>query len=526
MPSILIGFIKREILQKRNAWMWGYGLVAGLGASALLPNAMGLVLLWVAMGIWLYHWKQMSSPITAAVTSFCWGFGYYGVLLLWMWAIHPLAWMGFPDPVSIVIAGLGWWVAVTCQALIVSIVFAVTTALTNIIECRYLPNRPGLVWVIRSLILSLLWAYGVWWLNEQPLRMPWGFFSYAHADVILIRLASATLTLWGVEALLIVMMATLSYLAESLITTHRLSRTGLVVLVIALMGLTSAARLHPSVLAEAGPSGQHRNVIPILVQSNVTIEAEHQPHFDAKHLYRPLLAQAVAKLKPNERDKALVVFPEGIELYAPLASMTLCGVHPCPVAVVAGGVVWRPQAHKDNLAVYNAILAYAKDKTNSVGAIDKRPLVAFGEKIPFVRRGWLSSVMKHFGIDYGASFTEGDTGQAPISIPMKGDAPLRVGGLICFEALYPTIVRQYQRRGVDVLVTVGNLGWFHHHPMIEPQFLRFNQFRAAESATPLILVTNTGTSAVIDERGAIRYQVASGQAQVARGPVLKLRKGL
>ena len=524
MPSILIRFIKREILQKRNAWVLAYGAIAGLGASALLPSGVGLILLWGAMGVWLYHWRQLVSPVTSAMASFTWGVGYYGVLLLWMWAIHPLAWMGFPPSVSLLIAGAGWMVAVGCQTLIVSAIFALTTGLTNLLERRYFSQHPVWLWLSRSLMLALFWSYGVWWMNEQPLRMPWGFFTYAHADVMLIRLASAPLTFWGLEVVLMLMMLTVSYLAESLIHNHRLSRPGLAVLVTLLMVLTSAARLHPAVVAEMTPLDESptRSVIPVLVQSNVTIETEHQPYFKPKHVYPPLLTQAMATLKPVDRPQALVVFPEGIEAYAPQGSVTICGTSDCPAAMVTGGIIWRPDPVTGKLVVYNAVLGYAKGKPKAVGAIDKRPLVAFGEKIPFVRRGWLTSVMKQFGIDYGESFTEGASGQAPLHIPVSSKHALRVGGLICFEALYPTIVRQYQQHGMDVLVTVGNLGWFHHHPMIEPQFIRFNQFRAAESATPLILVTNTGTSAVMDNKGAIRMQLPSGKRRVVRGPRLEL----
>lgn len=524
MPSILIRFIKREILQKRNAWVLACGALAGLGASALLPSGIGLIILWGAMGVWLYYWRQLVSPVTSAIAAFTWGVGYYGVLLLWMWAIHPLAWMGFPDPLSILIAGAGWVLAVGCQALIVSMVFAATSALAKVLRHRYLAQHPVWLWVSTSLVLSLLWSYGVWWLNEQPLRMPWGFFSYAHADVMLIRLASAPLTFWGLEAVLMLMMLTVSYLAESLINNHRLSRPGLAVLVTLLMTVTSAARLHPAVVAEMRPLDEAptRSVIPVLVQSNVTIETEHQPDFKSKHVYPPLLTQAMATLKPVDLPQALVIFPEGIETYSPQGNLTICGGSACPAALVTGGVIWRPEPVTGKLVVYNAILGYAAGQPKAVGAIDKRPLVAFGEKIPFVRRGWLTSVMKQFGIDYGESFTEGVSGQAPLSITVSPKHALRVGGLICFEALYPTIVRQYQQHGMDVLVTVGNLGWFHHHPMIEPQFIRFNQFRAAESARPLILLTNTGTSAVIDNKGAIRMQLPSGKRRVVRGPRLEL----
>jgi apolipoprotein N-acyltransferase len=369
-------------------------------------------------------------------------------------------------------------------------------------------------------MLTGAWTAGVWWLNEQPLRMPWGFFAYAHADVLMLRLASSTLTFWGVEALILLTMLTVSELAASLIMNKRMSRLALCVFIGVLMVLTSVTRMHPSLTL---PEPYEEKLTPILVQGNVTIEAEHQPRFNVKTTYQPMLAEAAKHMSLKPHTHALAVFPEGIEVYSPQGSTTLCGKAPCPMPLVAGGVVWRPDPVSGQLAVYNAVLAYAQGHAKAAGAIDKRPLVAFGEKIPFVRRGWLSSLMKHWGIEYGESFSEGSSGQAPITIVLDKHHTLRVGGLICFEALYPTIVRQYQHHGANILVTVGNLGWFHHHPMIEPQFIRFNQWRAAESATPLVLVTNTGTSAVIDNQGTIRFRLPSGQRRIERGPTLMIR---
>ncbi len=80
--------------------------------------------------------------------------------------------------------------------------------------------------------------------------------------------------------------------------------------------------------------------------------------------------------------------------------------------------------------------------------------------------------------------------------------PARVGTFICFESAFPSVAREMVRRGATVLVNISNDGWFGTTAGAY-QHLAHAVFRAVETGTPLVRVTNSGITALITPRGEI-----------------------
>ena len=125
------------------------------------------------------------------------------------------------------------------------------------------------------------------------------------------------------------------------------------------------------------------------------------------------------------------------------------------------------------------------------GRYDKRHLVPFGEYIP------LRSVL---------FFLQKLTpGEADFSAG-AGPALLRVGGgdagaSICYEALFPGIIREQVRAGAGWLVNVTNDAWFGD--TVAPwQHLAMARMRSVEVRRPMVRAANAGITAVIDAKGA------------------------
>lgn len=77
---------------------------------------------------------------------------------------------------------------------------------------------------------------------------------------------------------------------------------------------------------------------------------------------------------------------------------------------------------------------------------------------------------------------------------------LRIGAFLCFEAMYPGLVRNFARRGAEVLVNPSNDDWFGTSALAR-HLLDIASVRAIENRRYLVRPTSTGFSAVFDPYG-------------------------
>jgi apolipoprotein N-acyltransferase len=91
--------------------------------------------------------------------------------------------------------------------------------------------------------------------------------------------------------------------------------------------------------------------------------------------------------------------------------------------------------------------------------------------------------------------------------PGPGPRVFQSGGvaltpLICYELLFPRLVRRALRAGGEVVVNLTNDYWFGRH--LEPhQHLELVRMSAIEAGRPVVRATNTGISAAIDGQGRL-----------------------
>ncbi len=144
------------------------------------------------------------------------------------------------------------------------------------------------------------------------------------------------------------------------------------------------------------------------------------------------------------------------------------------------------------VAYYNRAYLMAPDG-GTVAHYDKIHLVPFGEYVPlssvlfFVRR-----MAEGIGTFYaGDSYTVFDIPQG------------RFGVLICFEVIFPNLVRRFVKGGAQFLVNITNDAWFGRSAA-SAQHLSMAAFRAVENRVALIRAANTGITAVIDPFGRVR----------------------
>ena len=131
-----------------------------------------------------------------------------------------------------------------------------------------------------------------------------------------------------------------------------------------------------------------------------------------------------------------------------------------------------------------------------ISRYDKIHLVPFGEYVPL--RGLLG---------FAGKLTDeiGDfiPGKRFVVSPLPGG---QVGTFICYEAIFPDLVRRFVKDGAGVLVTISNDGWFGTSAA-RHQHLLMARMRAIENARYLLRATNTGITALIRPDGGISAEL-------------------
>jgi len=139
---------------------------------------------------------------------------------------------------------------------------------------------------------------------------------------------------------------------------------------------------------------------------------------------------------------------------------------------------------------------------------DKILLLPFGEYLPLKRIiPWSYLQVPDVG------------GYIPGSIFTVFEHPAcRFGVTICWENIFPDLVRRFVKRGAQFIVNITNEAWFGR-TAAPHQFLSMSVFRAVENRVYVVRSANTGISCFIDPCGRIlsRLRDEHGQDIFVRG---------
>ena len=144
-----------------------------------------------------------------------------------------------------------------------------------------------------------------------------------------------------------------------------------------------------------------------------------------------------------------------------------------------------------------------------LGRYDKHHLVPFGEYIPF-KSSFLFFLDK---LVEGIGDFEAGTGPtvltltpkpraAPAGVAVTTPRPVEFGVAICYEVIFPNLVRQFAANGAEFLVTVTNDAWFGSSSAASQHFSMV-VFRSVENHLAFARSANTGISGFIDPFGRI-----------------------
>ena len=266
---------------------------------------------------------------------------------------------------------------------------------------------------------------------------------------------------------------------------------------VALLGLQvwGAERLRHSVAEDP------RAPIVRVVQADVKQEAKYSED-NLRSIFSKYLTLTA---RPAARTPDIVIWSEGAvpasanELLAPGSpseAAIRAAMHPGQTLLMGSYLAAGP----DLQTYYNSLLAVRAEPVGLkvTGMYAKHRLVPFGEYLPaeslLAPLGFKN--LAHIGDSYTAGPPPGPI--APVGIPV-------VQPLICYESLFPDLVRDAVRRGPSRprwIVNVSNDAWFGvtSGPV---QHLNQARYRAIEQGLPMVRATPTGISAVIDSYGRV-----------------------
>ncbi|MEO0004556.1 MAG: apolipoprotein N-acyltransferase, partial [candidate division WOR-3 bacterium] len=94
----------------------------------------------------------------------------------------------------------------------------------------------------------------------------------------------------------------------------------------------------------------------------------------------------------------------------------------------------------------------------------------------------------------------------------------KLSGLICFEAIFPDLAREFVRRGSRLLVVVTNDGWFGRLPGAY-QHAELAVMRTVENGVPMVRSANNGISFIVDPYGRVLKKTRLFEQTVLSGTV-------
>ncbi len=458
-------------------------VVPWLSLRELDPAGHLEVLAWAALAPLLWAVGRAGSPRAAFGLGFLGGLAYFFAAIHWV--SHAMTAFG----------GLPLGVALVALSLLVA----------------YMAFHWGLAaWATFALRRGLGWPA---WLAAPPaftaaelLRnhlltgFPWGNLGYTQVRTLPVAQLAALLGVYGIAFLVVLVNAALADALEARLAGAQAPRRGLAVAatLLALTAAGGAARLS-ALRAEVAAA-------PTLKVALV------QPNLDQgqKNRARDHVAYVLGRLLPGtlEADR------QGADLVAWPEAAFPAYVHPA-IASFDGGRGQLPGLSRAHLLLGAATLEEAGrgpdgprwrvENTTFLVAPDlsvrgryvKHHLVPFGEYVPLA--DWLPFLSQ---VVPGMAPASPGGALELLAFDAPGGRRVRVGSMICFDAIFPEIGRGFAAQGPDLLVNPTNDAWYGYSSG-PYQFLAIVRMRAIETGRAIARPAYAGVSALILPTGEL-----------------------
>ncbi|MBI4265751.1 MAG: apolipoprotein N-acyltransferase [Acidobacteria bacterium] len=333
------------------------------------------------------------------------------------------------------------------------------------------------------------------WVATEFLRgvlfggFPWVPLGNSQVTVLPVAQLASVLGVYGLSALMALVNGTIAY---ALLTSGRDRLRALVATGVLLAGVGGwgAWRIAEESLTRAGT--------PIrvgIVQGNIAQEDKWNPA-EARRIFTTHIAMTRDVVR---RGAELVIWPESSTPFMfeeDEAGET--GVRDLAREVQAPILFGSDQVDRSGrpFRLYNA--AFLVTPQGDTAAVYRKVhLVPFGEYVPFKR--WL-----YFVSPLVERFVDFSPGAGAVMLPVGANL---MSAAICYEVVYPSLIRQAVVGGSQLLTTITNDAWYGRSSAPYQHFA-LASMRAIEQGRYLARAANTGISGVVDPYGRVVRQSA------------------
>ncbi len=370
----------------------------------------------------------------------------------------------------------------------------VVAGLINLLFIAYVGLYPALFAVImRRLFLShgaraLVAAPLVWTTTELGRSylftgFPWVLLGYSQATVLPIAQLAALVGVFGVSALV----ASVSAAVVGVAARRAYVPAVLVLALVAATGTWGSLRERRGELTHSGQ--------PIrvgLIQGNVD-QGRKWDTASASAIFQDYLnmtRQAIGS------GAAFVIWPESstpffFERDHAAADQLRSVARQARVPILFGSDQVEREDKATTPSYYNSAFLVRADGTTG-GVYRKMHLVPWGEYVPLKRWLFFVSPLVEAVSDFSA-------GTDAALLPVDGHL---VSTAICYEIIYPDLVRRFVRGGSELLTTITNDAWFGRTSAPVQHFEQASM-RAIEEGRYLVRAANTGISGIVDPYGRV-----------------------
>lgn len=460
-------------------------LLSGVLLAISFPQfghpAFGWIALTPLLAALASHRSRMAPP-RAFTLGFVSGAAYFAGTVYWASATIR-TYGGLSLPVSVLATAL----LVAYLALFPALFALAVAWLGDRLGTRALMLAPA-VWVTSEMGRTYFWS-----------GFPWLLLGYSQTTVLPIAQVASVAGVFGLSGLVASVGTGLAYLAVSR-NRRAWAIAAAPIAGAALLAVWGAGRMQAADLTRAGTP-----LKLALVQGNV-------PQIEK---WDPARAEAILRRYLSlTRDAAaggarLVIWPESATPF--YYEQDEAGGERIRDLVRATGV--RLLFGSDQLEAgqspkyYNAAFMLQPDG-QTVAVYRKMHLVPFGEYVP------LKSLLFFVGpLVQGVS--DFSPGESMVELPIDGAT---ISTAICYEIVYPGLVRQAVHHGSQLLTTITNDAWYGYSSAPYQHFLQASM-RAIEQGRYLARAANTGISGIVDPYGHVLARSALFQTTVVTGDV-------
>ncbi|MFW6189983.1 MAG: apolipoprotein N-acyltransferase [Planctomycetota bacterium] len=422
-----------------------------------------------------------------------------------------------------------WVASVTVGGWVVLALYVALYSVAGAVGVRYAQRNAPLWWPVAA---ALLWTALEFARARLGPGFPWLFVGYTQYRFDSLLQAAAVGGVYAVSFVVVLVNAGLASAADGLMRWRandgaRPLRRGAVVLALSLLVLGGAcvagAAAARNLRIRRGPVvGVVQQNIPRRVEEIVTASATDRELGERMEAEVRKAAELSRRLEGS--GTRLVVWPEttvgvalnvrpalfNVSVYRDVAAFTTVTLRElghkldayllvgAPSYVTSAGEYIREPVYGPDVTGFANSAVLFSPQGEFLRRYDKIRLVPFGEYIPL--RDLLPFLQKLTPL--GRQLTAGREGVV-FQLPPRGEGePLGAAALICYEDVFPDLVRSFRRAGADFMVNLTDEGWYDIPGELR-QHLAMAVFRAVETRTTVVRAANTGISCFIGPTGRI-----------------------